>query len=146
MKTQTYASIAELRPYLIRAGMKARLLNGERATLAVIDIEPNGVAEEHHHENEQLGLIVAGVLTLRIAGHLRDSRQRPARRQGGSVGRDRRRRVHPGARGLGEATSRGAVGAGLALFLEVEKARASRPRNGEAVSPSVPCPGLPRAA
>ena len=68
MKTQTYASIAELRPYLIRAGMKARLVNGERATLAIIDIEPDGVAEEHHHENEQLGLIVSGELTLRIAG------------------------------------------------------------------------------
>ena len=71
MKTQTFASIAELQPYLIRAGMKARLVNGERATLAVIDIVPNGVAEEHHHENEQLGLIVAGVLTLRIAGEAR---------------------------------------------------------------------------
>ena len=71
MKTQTYAAIAELRPYLIRAGMKARLVNGERATLAVIDIEPNGVAEEHHHENEQLGLIIAGELTLRIAGEAR---------------------------------------------------------------------------
>jgi quercetin dioxygenase-like cupin family protein len=71
MKTQTYASIAELRPYLIRAGMKARLVNGERGTLAVIDIEPNGVAEKHHHENEQLGLIVSGELTLRIAGETR---------------------------------------------------------------------------
>jgi quercetin dioxygenase-like cupin family protein len=71
MKTQTFSSIAELRPYLIRAGMKARLINGARATLAVIDIEPNGVAEEHHHENEQLGLIVAGELTLRIAGESR---------------------------------------------------------------------------
>jgi len=71
MKTQTYASIAELRPYLIRAGMKARLVNGERATLAIIDIEPDGVAEEHHHENEQLGLIVSGELTLRIAGEAR---------------------------------------------------------------------------
>ena len=71
MKTETYASIAELRPYLIRAGMKARLINGERATLAVIDIEPNGVAEEHHHENEQLGLIVSGHLTFHIAGEER---------------------------------------------------------------------------
>ena len=71
MKTQTYTSIAELRPYLIRAGMKARLVNGERATLAIIDIEPDGVAEEHHHENEQLGLIVSGELTLRIAGEAR---------------------------------------------------------------------------
>jgi unsaturated pyranuronate lyase len=71
MKTQTFTSIADLRPYLIRAGMKARLINGERATLAIIDIEPNGVAEEHHHENEQLGLIVSGELTLRIAGEAR---------------------------------------------------------------------------
>jgi quercetin dioxygenase-like cupin family protein len=71
MKTQTYASISELKPYLIRAGMKARLINGARATLAVIDIEPGGVAEEHHHENEQLGLVVSGELTLRIAGEER---------------------------------------------------------------------------
>jgi len=71
MKTETYSSIADLRPHLVRAGMKARLINGERATLAVIDIEPNGVAEEHHHENEQLGLIVAGELTFRIGGDSR---------------------------------------------------------------------------
>ena len=71
MKTETYSSISELRPYLIRAGMKARLINGERATLAVIDIEPHGVAEEHHHENEQLGLIVAGELTFHIGGEER---------------------------------------------------------------------------
>ena len=72
MKTQTFASIDELRPYLIRAGMKARLINGDRATLAVIDIEPNGVAEVHHHENEQLGLIVAGVLTFTIQGEVHE--------------------------------------------------------------------------
>ena len=72
MKTQTFSSLAELRPYLIRPTMKARLINGARATLAVIDIEPNGTAEEHHHENEQLGLIVAGALTLNIAGEARE--------------------------------------------------------------------------
>ena len=72
MKTQTYASIAELQPYLIRAGMKARLVNGERATFAVIDIEPNGVAEEHHHENEQLGMVISGLMTMRIDGDARD--------------------------------------------------------------------------
>ncbi|HET9780607.1 MAG TPA: cupin domain-containing protein [Candidatus Dormibacteraeota bacterium] len=71
MKTKTYGSIADLRPYLIRAGMKARVLNGERAALAVIDIEPNGVAELHHHENEQLGLIIAGEVTFHIGGEER---------------------------------------------------------------------------
>ena len=72
MKTKTFSSLADLEPYLIRATMKARLINGERATLAVIDIEPNGTAEEHHHENEQLGLIVAGAMTLRVAGDSRE--------------------------------------------------------------------------
>jgi quercetin dioxygenase-like cupin family protein len=72
MKTDVYASIAELRPYVIRPGMKARVVNGERAALAVIDIEPNGVAEEHHHENEQLGLVISGVMTMRIAGDARE--------------------------------------------------------------------------
>ena len=74
MKTQTFAPLEDLRPYLIRAGMKARVMNGERVTLAVIDIEPNAVAEEHHHENEQLGLLIAGLLTLRVAGESRDLR------------------------------------------------------------------------
>ena len=31
MKTQTFSSLAELRPYLIRPTMKARLINGARA-------------------------------------------------------------------------------------------------------------------
>lgn len=72
MKTQTFASLADLRPYLIRAGMKARVVNGERTTMAVIDIEPNAIAEEHSHENEQLGLVISGLLTLRVAGESRD--------------------------------------------------------------------------
>jgi unsaturated pyranuronate lyase len=71
MKTETYAALGDLRPYLIRAGMTARLVNGERATLAVIDIEPDGIAEEHHHENEQIGLVITGVLTMRIGGQAR---------------------------------------------------------------------------
>lgn len=72
MKIQTFAPLADLRPYLIRAGMKARVVNGERVTMAVIDIEPNAIAEEHHHENEQLGLVISGLLTLRVAGESRD--------------------------------------------------------------------------
>jgi len=72
MKTETFAALADLRPYLIRAGMTARVVNGERMTMAVIDIEPNAVAEEHHHENEQLGFVIRGTLTMNIAGDRRD--------------------------------------------------------------------------
>ena len=72
MKTQTFAELAELRPYLIRAGMTARVVNGERITMAVIDLEPNSVAEEHHHENEQLGFVIKGSLAMTIAGERRE--------------------------------------------------------------------------
>ena len=72
MKTQTFTPLEDLRPYLIRAGMTARVVNGQRITMAVIDIEPHAIAEEHHHENEQLGFIIAGTLTMRIAGESRE--------------------------------------------------------------------------
>ncbi len=72
MKTQPYTALEDLRPYLIRAGMTARVVNGERTTVAVIDIDPNGVAEEHHHENEQIGFVISGVITMRIAGESRE--------------------------------------------------------------------------
>lgn len=72
MKTQRYTALEDLRPYLIRAGMTARVVNGERTTVAVIDIDPDGVAEEHHHENEQIGFVISGVITMRIAGESRE--------------------------------------------------------------------------
>ena len=72
MKTKTFSPLAELRPYLIRAGMTARAVNGERMTMAVIDIVPNAVAEEHHHENEQLGFVIRGMMSMNIAGEKRD--------------------------------------------------------------------------
>jgi quercetin dioxygenase-like cupin family protein len=72
MKTPTFASLGELRPYLIRAGMHARVVNGERMTMAVIDLEPNSVAEEHHHENEQLGFVIRGMLSFRIGSETQE--------------------------------------------------------------------------
>ncbi len=72
MKTQRYTALEDLRPYLIRAGMTARVVNGERTTVAVIDIDPDGVAEEHHHENEHIGFVISGVITMRIAGESRE--------------------------------------------------------------------------
>ena len=74
MRTKTFSPLADLRPYLIRAGMTARVVNGERMTMAVIDIEPHAVAEEHQHENEQLGFVIRGQLTMNIGGDKRDLR------------------------------------------------------------------------
>jgi quercetin dioxygenase-like cupin family protein len=35
-------------------------------TLAVIDLEPNAVVPEHKHENEQLGIVITGSITMRV--------------------------------------------------------------------------------
>ena len=41
-------------------------------TIAVVDLEPDVVLPEHRHENEQLGFVIAGVITMTIGGNQRD--------------------------------------------------------------------------
>jgi quercetin dioxygenase-like cupin family protein len=47
-------------------GITARAVHGERLTLAVVELEPGAVVAEHHHEDEQLGVVLRGRLTLRV--------------------------------------------------------------------------------
>jgi quercetin dioxygenase-like cupin family protein len=72
MKTQTFRPLAELRPYAIWEGVTARVVNGERMTLAAVDLEPNATVAEHHHENEQLGFVIRGSMTFTIGGEKRE--------------------------------------------------------------------------
>lgn len=46
----------------------ARAVNGEHITMAVIDLDPNLEIPLHHHENEQLGFVLQGKVTMVIAG------------------------------------------------------------------------------
>jgi quercetin dioxygenase-like cupin family protein len=62
----TFNPVSDLRPYLLREGITARAIKGDRMTLALVDLEPGAVLPEHHHENEQLGFIISGLLTFRI--------------------------------------------------------------------------------
>jgi quercetin dioxygenase-like cupin family protein len=41
-------------------------------TLAVIDLEPDAVVPEHKHENEQLGFVIAGTITMSIGTEKRE--------------------------------------------------------------------------
>lgn len=74
MKTQTFVPLAELRPYAVWEGVTARAVNGERMTLAAVDLEPGAVVAEHHHENEQLGFVISGSMTFTIGGEKRELR------------------------------------------------------------------------
>jgi quercetin dioxygenase-like cupin family protein len=65
---RSHAHISDLRPYAIWPGVVARAVNGERLTLAVVDLEPDLPVAEHQHENEQLGLVLKGGITMVIGG------------------------------------------------------------------------------
>jgi quercetin dioxygenase-like cupin family protein len=53
-------------------GVIARTVEGERASLAVVELEPDSVVPEHSHENEQLGLVIRGSVTFRVGTETRE--------------------------------------------------------------------------
>jgi quercetin dioxygenase-like cupin family protein len=59
-----------LRP--IWDGIKARIVHGERLLLGVVELDPGAVAQEHHHEHEQLGLVISGAVMFRIGDETRE--------------------------------------------------------------------------
>ena len=61
-----------IRPHVLREGVHARAVTGERMTLAVVDLEPDSAVPEHKHENEQLGFVISGTLTMRIGSEKRE--------------------------------------------------------------------------
>jgi quercetin dioxygenase-like cupin family protein len=71
-KTQTFRPLGELRPFTLRDGVTARVVSGERMTLAVVDLKPGSSVPEHHHENEQLGFILQGSMTFTVGGEKRE--------------------------------------------------------------------------
>ena len=50
----------------------ARAIHGDRQSLAVVELDPNALVPEHQHENEQLGMVITGTLTFRIADETRE--------------------------------------------------------------------------
>lgn len=60
------ADIAELDPIQVWEGVVARRVQGERLTLAIVELGPGAVVPTHQHANEQLGLVIEGEVTFRI--------------------------------------------------------------------------------
>jgi quercetin dioxygenase-like cupin family protein len=59
-------------PLRVWGGVAARTVEGERATLAVIELDPDSIVPEHAHENEQLGVCLAGTVRFTIGDETRD--------------------------------------------------------------------------
>ena len=93
--------LADLAPIRVWAGVLARRVQGERITLAVVELAPNAIVPEHRHPNEQNGLVIQGRVLFRCGDEEREmgrgaplGRQRPGRR-------DPDRRIHAHPRRLG---------------------------------------------
>jgi quercetin dioxygenase-like cupin family protein len=52
--------------------VRARRIEGERVTFAVIELAPDSVVPGHRHENEQLGMVITGSLTFTIGDETRE--------------------------------------------------------------------------
>ncbi len=69
-----FDGVSRVRPYKIWQGVIARAVQGERITLAVIDLDPDTAVPEHRHGNEQVGIVLKGTITMTVAGESRELR------------------------------------------------------------------------
>ena len=68
----TFADAHAIPPQRIWDGIVGRSVQGEQATLALLELAPDSVVPEHSHANEQLGICVEGSLTFTIGGETRE--------------------------------------------------------------------------
>jgi quercetin dioxygenase-like cupin family protein len=52
--------------------VRARKIEGEQATLAVVELAPHAVVPEHRHPHEQLGMVITGSVRFTLDGETRD--------------------------------------------------------------------------
>jgi quercetin dioxygenase-like cupin family protein len=52
--------------------VRARRIEGEKVTLAVVELAPNAVVPEHRHPSEQLGMVIQGTVQFTLDGETRD--------------------------------------------------------------------------
>src|SRR5258706_4318436 len=52
--------------------VRARRVQGDRITLAIVELAPNAVVPEHRHAAEQLGMVIRGQMHLTVDRETRD--------------------------------------------------------------------------
>ena len=63
--------LADLSPIRLFDGVVARRVEGERVTLAIVELEPNGVVPPHQHRYEQNGMVIQGQMRFTVDGEER---------------------------------------------------------------------------
>jgi len=67
-----FDDLAKLGPQDIWDRVSVRAIHGERITLGVVELEPDAHVPEHRHENEQLGIVLSGLMTFRVEDETRE--------------------------------------------------------------------------
>ncbi len=52
--------------------VRARKVEGERVTLAIVELAPGAIVPEHRHVQEQLGMVIEGRVTFTLDGERRE--------------------------------------------------------------------------
>jgi unsaturated pyranuronate lyase len=52
--------------------VRARRIEGERITFALVELAPSSVVPGHQHEAEQLGMVITGMVTFTIGEETRE--------------------------------------------------------------------------
>lgn len=52
--------------------VRARKVEGERITLAVVELAPDSIVPEHRHPHEQLGMVITGSVRFTLDGETRE--------------------------------------------------------------------------
>jgi quercetin dioxygenase-like cupin family protein len=63
--------ITDQAPIRVWEGVAARTVEGERITLALVELDPDAVVPEHRHPHEQLGMVIRGTVSFRIGAEKR---------------------------------------------------------------------------
>lgn len=69
-----FGAVSQLKPARIWDGVLARAVHGDRVTIGFVDIDPGVLVPEHRHDNEQVGFVLRGSVTMTIGGQSRELR------------------------------------------------------------------------
>jgi quercetin dioxygenase-like cupin family protein len=67
-----FDDVRSIVPRGIWDGITVRGVHGKRLTLAVVELEPGAIVEEHSHEHEQLGMVLRGSIRFRVGDEERE--------------------------------------------------------------------------
>ena len=119
-----FRTIDDVRFQKLWTGISGRIIEGERITVAVVELEPNGTVPSHQHEHEQMGIVIRGQVTFTVGdetrtfgpgGTWRVPSMTPHGALTGPDGATGRRRLQPDPRGLASGADRRGGRASLAM-------------------------------